>query len=239
MVASNLLLKSDGDSVVLFDQSTARAAFTVSSLLSGSTLNGVSWTFSTDRNDYYVWYNVTDSSGGVQDPALAGVGIPVSLTTAQTASGSVIMVQTLAQLRKLSEISVSQTASALSIVVKKPGDVTDAVAAASPFSVNITTSGLPDFVVDAKHLVYNDQGVVAGIIGQDGVAYDVHASNIYLLRENNLFIADDSVSNNWGVGSNLVVKADNLPLGSGTSVSSLGGGGNAVMGNASAISGVQ
>jgi len=241
MVASSILLKPDGDSVRLFDSNTARAQFSVSSLLSGSTLNGVSWTFSSDRNDYYVWYNVTDSAAGVQDPALAGVGIPVSLTTAQTASGSVIMALTLLQLTKLSEISVSQTASALTITIKEPGDVTDAVAGASPFGVNIGTSGVAAFDVDAKHLVRNAAGDVAGIIGQDGVAYDLHGSSggtSFDVRELNLVVPDDSVSNNWGTGSAVVVKSDNLPLGSGTSVSSLGGGANAVLGNASTISGV-
>lgn len=228
-MADSSKIRGDGDSVTLWSQTTARAAFTVSSLPSGSTLNGVSWTFSTDRNDYYVWYNVTDAAGGVSDPALPGVGIPVSLTTAQTANGSVIMAQTLAQLTKLSEIGVTQTASALSIVVREPGDVTDAVAAASPFGVDITTSGIADVELDAKFVIHGSNGDLNYVEAQDGVVYNVQASAQHLVREMNLVVPPAAVG--WGAASQLTVKGDNRVYGSGLA-------GSALLGNGSAISGV-
>jgi len=210
-------LRSDGDAITLDEIGVSlQATFTVSAVDSGSTMNGVSWTFSTDRNNYYVWYNVTDAALGVQDPGRhPAVGIPVSLTTVQAGSAVAIIALTAAQLGKLSEITVSAVAASVVITVKEFGPVADASASA-PITIPASTLGVVRHTVATKFLEVEraDTGSVVNIIGEDGSSYSVanSAGQDFDLAKINLVGSAALVTPVLGASSLDPDKTDNRPL---------------------------
>jgi hypothetical protein len=212
--------KGDGDVLALNElgASAEQATFTISAIevAGGSALNGRYWTFSTDRNNYYVWYNVTDESAGPIDPAVAGaVGIPVSLTAATAASGGGIMSATLTQLSKLSEIGASVTASVLTIVNKEYGVVTPASAVGgSPFALGGSVAGVARDTIAAKHVIHTSAGLVEAIISESGSVWDLAAST-YRVEDYNKGFGGSRLGVNAGIvggAGDDPVKGDNLVL---------------------------
>ena len=129
-------LRGDGDSLTAASAASAQEKFGVSGIPNSSAndLDGKSFTFSTDRNDYYVWYNQPGGDGTPADPALAGVSLPVTIAT--SALDSAITNATVAALGKLADIGVSTvSASSFRVTVREFVPVTDAADVDTGFSV--------------------------------------------------------------------------------------------------------
>jgi len=214
-------LRGDGDVVSLHKGTAAssiQAAFTVSviDVPGGSAINGTYFTFSTDRNDYYVWFNVTDAAGAVgnpSDPTPGGVGIPVSLTTAIASNAIQTASRIAVQLKKLSDISVAQAAASVVVTVTEFGDVTDAVGDdASSFLVTIDASGVARPEVTAKFLQRTVSGSVVAIVGEEGSTWNVanSAAQVYDPQRLNLF-GSATISSELGASSATHAKTDNRP----------------------------
>jgi len=222
-------LRGDGDSVIAASAASAQEKFGVSAIPNSSAndLDGKSFTFSTDRNDYYVWYNQPGGDGTPADPTLAGVSIPVTIISA--APSSTIVNATVAALSKLTDIGTSAVnVSGFRVTVREFVDVTDAVDVDTGFTVTKITDGAVRAELDSKFLILGSSGNIESLIGQDGRLYELDTST-FSLAENNRFTI---------IGSGLVaaagdtpVKADNLALsGSGTGDFTAGGRGSSIGG---------
>ena len=213
-------LRSDGD-VVTLDQSaiSAQAEFTVCCVdPQGSVINGVSWTFCTSKNDYYVWYNITDAEAGVSDPALhPAVGIPVSLASANAEDGGSVMEATLLQINKLSEVTASVTGSSLTITEVEFGSVDPAAADGALFVTGGSVAGSVQVTVVTKFLDTMANGSLVNIIAENTSTYDISSSNAAFLAVvaiNPHFNPYASVflDFNLGASTDNVEKTDNRPL---------------------------
>ncbi len=213
--------KGDGDLLVLnpvLAASAEQASFSISAVTTadGSTLNGRHWTFSTDRHDYYVWYNVEGALAGPSDPAVAGaVGIPVTLTSAAAVDGASVMSATIGQLSKLSEIGASVTASALTVTVRLHGDVADAVAVGgSPFTVDIRASGIARVIIGSKFVIHTSAGLVESVIDEvSGSVFDIASASTWRVEDINKGFGGSRLffsANLTGAAADDPVKADNI-----------------------------
>ena len=157
----------------------------------GSAANGTYWTFSTDRHDYYVWYNITGtaSSGTVLSvadpvPSDGDVGIPVTMNVSSIQHSSQIVLATVAQLEKLSELTVTSSALGFRGTMVVHGAVDVAVAddvagiSSSVFIVSLSNVvGVARATVAAKFVIHTAaSGLVEAVIGEDGVVYDIAGS---------------------------------------------------------------
>jgi len=198
-------LRGDGDTVTMASALSLQASFTVSSAsAAGSTLNETSWTFSTDRNDYYVWYNQTGPNNSPADPALAGVSIPVTIPLG--ASAGLITDLTVAALVKLSgELGVVEdTPSSWIVTIREFADVTDAADVDTGFGFTINASGLSRPEINAERVILASGGNIHSLVNPDGSVFNLEGST-FVLREKNLFPI---------TGSDLVASAGDTPVNS-------------------------
>jgi hypothetical protein len=232
--------RGDGDSLLLDELGAAgaQAVFTVSCLGAsadgaGSAANGTYWTFSTDRHDYYVWYNVTGtaSSGTVlspSDPTPAGfVGIPVSIDVSNVQLASEVAEATVGALSRISEIALLASAASVgastqfAVTIKEFGDVTDARASSTAagdvsssviVALSITTSGVALHNIDAKHVIHASAGGIDSIIGQNGSVYNLEASTYRIVNINDGMQGGASSGTITAASAGDHVKSDNLVL---------------------------
>jgi len=240
-------IRGDGDSLTLdVDGSSAQAVFTVSCVgasadNAASATNGTYWTFSTDRHEYYVWYNITGtaSSGtvlSVADPTPTGlVGIPVSISVGAVASAHPIAHHTAVAINKLSELSVSSTALASAnasvqfiVTMREFGDVPDARASSTAagdisssvfVALSITASGVARKDINVKFIETTAEGSLLNVIGGTGASagsastFDLTASTtvIHTAAKLNLF-SGVAVSALSGSVLASAIKTDNRPL---------------------------
>ena len=217
-------LRGDGDTVTMASALSLQASFTVSAInAAGSALNETNWTFSTDRNDYYVWYNQTGPDNTPVDPGLAGVSIPVTIPIG--ASAEDITDLTVAALAKLSgELGVVEaTPISWTVTIREFADVTDATAGDTGFTVTINASGLPRPEINAERVVLASGGNIHSLVNNEGSVFNLEGST-FVLREKNLFpiTGSDLVAS----AGDTPVKSDNLSL----PASALGGLGSQIGG---------
>ncbi len=214
--------RGDGDEVALDQEGTsAQARFNIScagasAANAASAINGTYWTFSTNRNDYYVWYNITGTASAgtvlsVADPTpeAGRIGIPISMTVAEVQESSTIAAATVAQLSKLSEVNAVASTLGFRVTMREFGPVGVAIVSSTFVGTGVSPSvilsgassggteasnllGAVRPVVDVVKVILASNGLATAVIDAAGSVYDLDGSTYRVVDINKGMQGDGS-----------------------------------------------